>query len=138
MMRPSRIANARERGSAAVEFALVFPLFVTILFGILEYGWIFYQQFNLASAVRDGLRQGVTVGQTSTPDPKAFAVQRALADLQVVGVSSSNVTLTTQYNGTTPTKTLTLTAVMAYHPLIGLVPVPAQIKYAMTMMLELQ
>lgn len=127
-----------QRGAAAVEFALVLPLFAVILFGIIEYGWVFYQRFNIAAAVRDGLRQGVTISQSSSPDPRSTAVSRAQTDLQTSGISPASVTLTAQYSGSSPTKVMTLTAVMAYHPLIGLVPTPATLQYAMTMMLELQ
>lgn len=129
---------SQERGAAAVEFALILPLFLAVAFGIVEYGWIFYQQFNLAGAVRDGLRQGVTVSQTASPDPLAFAKQRAQADLQTQGIAPASVTLTATYSGTSPTKTMTLTAVMNYKKIIGFVPTPAKLQYGMTMMLELQ
>jgi len=128
----------RQRGSAAVEFALVLPLLLTVVFGMAEYGWIFYQQFNLAAAVRDGLRQGVTVSQTATPDPRTTAVQRAQANLQTVGIVPASVTLTATYSGSTPTRTMTLSATMAYKKLVGFVPTPPSLQYAMTMMLEMQ
>ena len=126
-----------------MEFALVLPFLLAVVFGILEYGWIFYQQFNLAGAVRDGLRQGVTVSQDATPDPKAFAKQRAQADLQAIGIAPASVTLTASYNVPSPqtnppTTTMTLKADMTYHKLIGFVPTPAKLTYSMTMMLELQ
>lgn len=127
-----------ERGAAAVEFALILPVLLAVVFGILEYGWIFYQQFNLASAVRDGLRQGVTVSQTASPDPRAASIEQAQADLQTTGISPGSVTLTAIYAGSSPTKTMTLTATMTYNKLIGFVPTPTRLQYAMTMMLELQ
>jgi len=71
----------RQRGTTVVEFALVFPLFMTVLFGVIEYGWIFYQRFNIANAVRDGVRQGVTVAKEASPDPRTFAIQKTQADL---------------------------------------------------------
>jgi Flp pilus assembly protein TadG len=131
-------ARRRERGSAVVEFALILPVLCAVMFGTMEYGWIIYQQFNLASAIRDGLRQGVTISQTATPDPRAMAVQIALADLQKVGVASSAVNLTATYAGTLPTKTMTLAADLTYQKLIGFVPTPPHLTYSMTMMLELQ
>ena len=132
---PERI---RSRGAAAVEFALILPVLLTVVFGLMEYGWIFYQQFNLASAVRNGLRQGVTVSQTASPDPRTVAQQKATADLGTMGIPSSAVTVTATYAGASPTKTMTLTASMTYKKLIGFVPTPAQLRYGMTMMLELQ
>jgi Flp pilus assembly protein TadG len=128
----------RERGAAAVEFALILPVLLAVVFGIMEYGWIFYQQFNLAGAVRDGLRQGVTVAQSPPNAPGAFAIQKAQSDLQTLGIAPGTVTLTATYAGSSPTKTMTLTATMTYRKLIGFVPTPARLQYAMTMMLELQ
>jgi Flp pilus assembly protein TadG len=127
-----------DRGAAAVEFALILPVFLSVVFGTIEYGWIFYQQFNLASSVRDGLRQGVTISQTASPDPKSRSVQTAQADLLALGISASTVTLTATYAGASPTKTMTLSGVMTYKKLIGFVPTPTQLQYAMTMMLEIQ
>lgn len=127
-----------ERGAVAVEFALILPVFLAVVFGTIEYGWVFYQQFNLAASVRDGLRQGVTRSQTTSPDPQSTAIQKAKADLQALGIASGAVTLTATYSGAAPTKTMTLTAVMPYKNLIGFVPTPVRLQYAMTMMLEIQ
>ena len=46
----------RQGGGAAVEFALVLPILLTLLFGILEYGWYFTQQIVLINAVQQGAR----------------------------------------------------------------------------------
>jgi Flp pilus assembly protein TadG len=134
----SRSRRRRDRGGAAVEFALVLPVLLLVVFGMIEYAWIFYQQSNLASAVRDGLRQGVTVSQTATPDPRTFAQNQAQTDLTNVGISSQVVTLTATYAGASPTKTMTLAAVLTHHKLIGFVPTPTSLRYSMTMMLEQQ
>lgn len=123
-----------RRGAAAVEFALVLPLFVAVLFGVIEYGWVFYQTFSVAAAVRDGLRVGVTVPQSASPDMKAQSA--ATASLNGLGITTA--TVTAQMQGVSPSRTLSLSATMPYKPIIGFVPVPAKISYAMTMMLELQ
>lgn len=38
------IGKRRTSGQALVEFALVFPLFITILFAIIDFGWMAYQK----------------------------------------------------------------------------------------------
>jgi hypothetical protein len=46
----------RTRGQALAEFALVFPIFVLVLFGIISLGlWVFYQQ-QLSNAAREAAR----------------------------------------------------------------------------------
>lgn len=48
-----------ERGASAVEFALLLPLLMMILFGIIEFGLAFYQQAILTNASREGARLGI-------------------------------------------------------------------------------
>lgn len=46
----------RTRGQALVEFALVFPIFAMVVFGIISLGlWVFYQQ-QLSNAAREAAR----------------------------------------------------------------------------------
>jgi Flp pilus assembly protein TadG len=131
----------RQRGGAAVEFAIVLPIFCAIVFGIIDYGWYFYQKFALAAAVRDGLRLGVTINQ-STPspgDPTTMAISRASSDLQASGLTVPAGTFTTSTSGSSPAKVMTLTGSHAFTPLVGFVPTPsAPMVYTMTMMFEQQ
>jgi Flp pilus assembly protein TadG len=48
-----------ERGVAAVEFALVVPLFLVLAFGTFEFGLAFFRKQELTSAVREGARAGI-------------------------------------------------------------------------------
>ena len=58
---------ARQRhGAAVVEFALVAPLFIMLVFGILEYGRMVMVQQVLTNAAREGARAAVLDGATST------------------------------------------------------------------------
>jgi Flp pilus assembly protein TadG len=47
-----------ESGAAIIEFALVTPLLLVLVWGIIETGRAFYTINTLASAVRDGARYG--------------------------------------------------------------------------------
>jgi hypothetical protein len=55
-----------ETGATAVEFAVVVGLLVIILFGILEFGFIFLQKHLVANAAREGLRIGVRANNYDT------------------------------------------------------------------------
>lgn len=51
-----RRSDRREGGAALVEFALIAgPLFL-ILFGVIEFGWSFYQLNDIRHGAREGIR----------------------------------------------------------------------------------
>ena len=53
-----------QKGASAVEFALVLPLLLVILFGIVEFGLLFYNQQLITNASREGARFGVVATTT--------------------------------------------------------------------------
>ena len=50
--------------AATVEMAVVMPLLLTVLLGIIEYGWVFSVKAGLASAAREGARVASLPGST--------------------------------------------------------------------------
>jgi Flp pilus assembly pilin Flp len=64
----------RDAGAAAVEFALVLPVLVLILFGIIDYGLYFGNALDTRSGVASATRQGVVDNFDATcPAPAGFA-----------------------------------------------------------------
>ena len=62
MLRKATLAQATtRRGQSLVEFALVFPVFVLLLGGVIQFGIIFWGQNTLNQIVRDAGRYGATV-----------------------------------------------------------------------------
>ena len=59
MIRKIREKCRREDGQAMVEFALILPIFLLILCGIIDFGWLFYNQLSLNNACREGARYAV-------------------------------------------------------------------------------
>jgi Flp pilus assembly protein TadG len=133
-----RAQRRTNSGAAAVEFALVLPLFLAVMFGMLEYSWYFYQQFGVASAVREGARLGVTIDMDATPDPRAAAKTRTKAVLDTVGIGYSGGTVNAVYAGSYPSRTITVNVDLTYKPLLNFVPTPTKLAYKMTMFMELQ
>ena len=48
-----------QEGTAVVEFAIVLPLLVMIVFGIIEFGLLFYDKQVITNASREGARLGI-------------------------------------------------------------------------------
>jgi Flp pilus assembly protein TadG len=51
--------NSGQRGGALLEFAIIAPLLLIILFGIIEFGLILYNKAVLTNASREGARYGI-------------------------------------------------------------------------------
>lgn len=62
--RPGRrwAMTGEDRGASAVEFALVVPILVVLVFGIINFGALFSQKLALNNAVREGARAAVVAG----------------------------------------------------------------------------
>lgn len=86
----------RRRGAAVVEFAVVLPLLLTILFGIIEYGWVFMVRQTLQTAAREGAR--IAILQTSE-EPYASAMNRIAEVMTPTGLTSYTVTMTHATSG---------------------------------------
>jgi Flp pilus assembly protein TadG len=59
-------AKNREKGASAVEFAIVLPVLIVILFGIIEFGLILYDKAVITNASREGARRGIVYHEPGT------------------------------------------------------------------------
>jgi Flp pilus assembly protein TadG len=50
--------GTRERGQGLVEFAMLVPVFMLILLGLLEFGMVFDHTMTITTATREGARNG--------------------------------------------------------------------------------
>ena len=64
MTRP-RAARERGRGQGLVEFAILVPLFLLILLGLLEFGFVFNHDLTIEYATREGARAGAALANGS-------------------------------------------------------------------------
>lgn len=100
--------NCRS-GTASVEFALVLPLLLGLLFGIIEFGLLFKDQLSLQQAAREGARTAgvgklraevnnriITTATTLITDNLTYSVQYRTYD---TGVWSTWTTLGDRYDG---------------------------------------
>ena len=109
-----------QKGQTAVEFALITPLLITILLGIIQMGIAFHNYVTITDAARAGARKAIvarfTGGSTATTEA---AVRAAASDLNQskLGVAVTPTTLTTAGSTVTVTATYPFTIDI---PLLGL------------------
>jgi hypothetical protein len=62
--RPCRLFRRNRRAAAAVEFAIVAPIFFLLVLGMIEYGRMVMVQQVITNASREGAREAVLDGAT--------------------------------------------------------------------------
>jgi len=78
------------RGGAAVELALALLILVPLLFGTIEYSWLFLKSQQIASAARDAARIAATEGGSN-----ALVTARVSQAMTQAGLASSGYTVVT-------------------------------------------
>jgi Flp pilus assembly protein TadG len=88
-----RRVDQRQRGATAVEFAVLAPLFIALLFAIVEFGLVLYTKAMMTHASRAGARFGVVYRIPRHSDDEIRAVVRSYLD-QVGLTSPATVAIT--------------------------------------------
>ena len=87
-MKCQKIMN--KKGIAAIELVLVLPVLLPILFGIVEYGWVFKTQIDLNNAVSEGA-SAVIKGEGSSSTPVTRMNIAKVAVREAVGTKYPNL-----------------------------------------------
>lgn len=100
----------REDGQATVEFALVIPILILLIFGMMDFGWLFFNKLQINNASREGARYAAihweetnwaadteTVVTSFAPDTNVNIVQ---GPAQVTVTASKNVAVLTGITST--------------------------------------
>ena len=112
--RPARgKVRADDGGTAAVELAIVLPLLLLLIFGMIDFGRVMQQQIVMTEAVREGARVGALGGDATAVkaqmtsvlgsgfvivQPPAIAVCTSASGL----TSDSTVTIAHKFDAITP------------------------------------
>lgn len=100
-----------DSGAAAVEFALVAPILILLVLGIVEFGRAYNVQTSLSAAAREGVRvmaisKNATAARTATKHAGAFNPAVTDAQICITTGASAACTATTCPAGSTVTVTI--------------------------------
>ena len=131
----------RRRGANAVEFALLLPVFVALVTGSIEFGWMLFQAGAARTAVTRGCRTAALL-DPGLREANLASIQLA-ADTAVkqtlvqTGGKCSGCSVTTAAVGTRPNRSIRCTLNVPYVSLTSMAMGPAMTE-AVTVRLEYQ
>lgn len=104
--------HGNQNGQSLVEFALLLPVFILILFGVMEFGRLWEMTNMLTSAAREGAR----VAAVTKPD---IARTRSAAQSILSAGNINNASITV--SGPDAANEITVTVSIPYTPMTGFV-----------------
>ena len=97
MLRNTSTRRRRQSAQSLTEFALILPVLMLILLGVVDFGRVFYYWTSIANAAREGARYGTThpsaVATTCKADPNniKYRVKQEAGTTMVI--ADSNITV---------------------------------------------
>ena len=122
-MHTGRMRSGGQRGQSIVEFALLLPLVLIILFAIFDFGLAYSQYETLQSAVQEAMDQA-QIGASNAQIQAAFA--QNLQSMQ----SSAQLAISPAAEPRLPGTSVTMTGTYTYRPVmlevVGIDVIPMQ------------
>ena len=130
------------RGAAAVEFALVLPILMVVIFGIVNYGLFFNDSLNARQGVREAARQ-IAVHNFTLPAGAAASCSVSLgAKIKCITKSSVGALTGPAYVAVKPPtnwtrgSSITICTVVKPSSIARLVPMPSSARAMTSMSIE--
>ena len=93
-MAPTRVSinkkSRDQKGATTLEFAIVSILFILLVFGIIDFGLLFYNQQVITNAAREGARYGIVAR------PEDYKITEGAVETRVQSFALSHLV----YHGT--------------------------------------
>jgi Flp pilus assembly protein TadG len=88
IVRPRWSGRRRSSGQSMVEFALILPLFLLLVFGVLDFGRAVYADSTITNAAREGARFGMIA-----PSPTSAIQVKVQQYAASLAIPTSNVSV---------------------------------------------
>ncbi|NIS71312.1 MAG: pilus assembly protein [Proteobacteria bacterium] len=110
-----------QNGAAAVEFAIVLPLLILLVFGIIEFSVALYDKAMITNASREGARAGIVFSDMDAAQREAEiirVVNNYCRDYLITFGASTDVTIATAGVGGSSGEPLTVRVTYLYDFLV--------------------
>ena len=120
---PTTRRGRTQRGAVAVEMALVLPLLLVLVFGIIDFGRAFNAQVTLTQAAREGARLAALCNSSSPSTCGTVASRTTAAAPNLSGVAVTTTTTCPVGSTSATDAVVTVKWTLTFSgPLSGLIP----------------
>ena len=84
----------KEEGQAVVEFALILPILILLIFGMIDFGWLFYNKIEVNNASREGARYAAVHWKESNYESDTVSLVTTYASGSTVTVLNTGTEVT--------------------------------------------
>ncbi|QIK76874.1 TadE/TadG family type IV pilus assembly protein [Nocardioides piscis] len=141
MSTQTRGRHRDDRGAAAVEFALVAPILVALLLGMVDYGLFFADAIGMRQGIRENARKAVVSDFVVSPACNSggdLDKIRCQTKADIIAFSGTAQVKITAPSGWVKGEPLTVCAVIANPGVTKFVPMPSEITSKVEMAIETQ
>lgn len=124
MMRRLRRGKARQRGAAAVEFALVLPFLLMMVLGAIDWGWYFFVREVVTNAAREGARAGAVTTAANPTQAAEDIAGNYLTNFGLTRPATVAVDLSNPTFGGAPVPTMSVTVTYPVGSITGFTSLP--------------
>jgi len=107
-----------RKGASAIEFALVLPVLVLLLFGIIEFSIILFDKAVITNASREGARAGIVFADPRPTDAQISAVVNTYCSDHLITFGSASPVTTFPIRGSSSGDTLSVRVLYQYDFLV--------------------
>ena len=138
MITKSTHQKIRYKGTATVEAALIFPLLLVLVFGVIEYGWMFLKAHQITNAARSGCRIAIRPYATTQDVIDKVTALMATAGITGETVTTNPTDITLENVGVGGTVEVEITVPWVNMAIINLsfLPKPTNLRASVTMAKE--
>jgi Flp pilus assembly protein TadG len=111
-MKAQELRSKKQEGASLVEFSVLAPLFVVLLFGLVEFGLSIYSKGVLTNASREGARFGVVY---TTPRKTTTEIRNKVQDYLTKSGFTDTANINVTGAGGSSGSSLTVTVTYPYN-----------------------
>jgi Flp pilus assembly protein TadG len=123
-----------RRGSNAIEFALILPVLLILVAGVVDLGQLLYLADATVAAVAEGARAGALADPDDGEIPTAVADVAATQWWTAAEIPAS-FAVASQVTGAAPDAVLEVRGTVTFNAAFGLIDLPASASYTQTIRL---